>query len=73
MLVSLLVLAALVLLAGVGYLLVGRRGAADDVDRFNHARELTSAWSAHYDGAPAPEEPEAAEGRPELQSAVHRV
>ena len=73
MAVSLLILAALVLVAGGGYLLVGRRPAGDDVDRFNHAREITSAWSAHYDGAPVTEEPEATEGKPELQTAVHRV
>ncbi|MGH3744523.1 MAG: hypothetical protein ACRDTP_06655 [Mycobacteriales bacterium] len=67
----LIVLAAVVLVAVGGYATVFRRDPGDDVDRFHHARQITSGWSQRYDGSEAREQPEAAEEKPALQSSVH--
>ena len=45
----------------------------DDVNRFHHAREITSSWSTGYAAVSEPEEPEASEDKPELQHSVHLV
>ncbi len=67
-----LIVVAAVVLVGVGvYATLFRREPGDDVDRFHHARQITSAWSQRYDGSEVREQPEAAEAKPELQSSVH--
>jgi hypothetical protein len=45
----------------------------DDVNRFHHAREITSSWSSGYAAISEPEQPEASEDKPELQHSVHLV
>jgi hypothetical protein len=67
------VLAALVLVAVGVYSVRSRREPADDTRRFHHAQEITTSWSRTYDGAQVHEEPEASEGKPELQHTVHLV
>jgi len=67
----LIVLAAVALVAIGVYASVFRRESGDDVDRFHHARQITSSWSQRYDGSEVREQPEAAEEKPELQSSVH--
>lgn len=67
----LIVLAAVVLVAVGVYTLFLRAEPGDDVDRFHHARQITSGWSQRYDGTEVREQPEAAEEKPELQSSVH--
>ncbi|HEX7354336.1 MAG TPA: hypothetical protein VF288_05830 [Mycobacteriales bacterium] len=67
----LIILAAIVLVAAGTYASVFRRDPGDDVDRFHHARQITSSWSQSYRGSEVREQPEAAEDKPELQSSVH--
>ncbi len=73
MAITLVVVALVVLgvLAAAARLL--RFRAHDDIDRFHHAREITSSWSTGYAAVSQPEQPEASEDKPELQHSVHLV
>ena len=73
MTIPLIVVAAVVI---IGLVLLVRHAHSDpneDVSRFHHAREITSTWSAGYQVAAEPEQPEAFEDKPALQHSVHRV
>ena len=73
MAIAIAVLAALVLLAVGVATTFFRRVPGDDTARFHHAREITSSWSASYSGSEVREEPEASEGKPEMQHSVHLI
>ena len=73
MAVAIAVLAAVALFSLGTYTALFRRVPGDDTARFHHAREITSSWSETYDGGQASEQPEASEGKPDLQHSVFLV